>query len=548
MPSVSAVIASTLSAHVHDVFGVMGNGNAYFLDALETTPMVFTPVRHEAAAVAAADAYFRACGRLAAATATYGAGFTNLITPLAEGVRARIPIVVVVGSAPEAGMREWDVDQTALACAVGATTITVDRVDPRGQTERAVALAQSTRMPVVLAVPYDIGRSTVTDTDTDAATTTQPADDAAGASLPADAIAAAAAALAGADRPLILAGRGAWLAQAGDVLGELADRLGALTATSALGAGLFGDSPWNLGIAGGFGSHESAALMREADVVLVVGARLNQFTMRFGSLIDPSATVIQIDTDPESRHPVTDLLLVGDAVEIGRALCDRLAEHRAVAPWRASTGEVPHGLTSTIGEVALLDDGRLDPRNLMQRLDRAVPIDRVVVQDGGHFIGWAPGYFRIPAPDRLIMVGTALQTIGLGFASAVGAAVAAPNSTIVLMTGDGGALMALSDLQSFIAATRRGVAIVVNDAGYGAEMHQYGSKGLSPTAMLIDDVDFAGVGTALGARGLTVRTLDDLEDLEQWFADGSDGVWVVDCKVSQSIIAPYMREIMVTGM
>jgi thiamine pyrophosphate-dependent acetolactate synthase large subunit-like protein len=546
MPSVSAVIATTLSAHVHDVFGVMGNGNAYFLDALETTSTVFTPVRHEAAAVAAADAYFRACGRLAAATATYGAGFTNLITPLAEAVRARIPLVVIVGSAPESGMRDWDVDQTALASAVGAATITVDRMDAQGQTERAVALARSTRMPVVLAVPYDIGRASVADPDD--APTSWVADDAPTAPLDADEIAAAAAALAGAARPLILAGRGAWLAQAGEVLGELADCVGALTATSALGAGLFGDSPWNLGIAGGFGSHESAALMHEADVVLVVGARLNQFTMRFGSLLDPAATVIQIDTDPESRHPVTDLLLVGDAVDVGRALCDRLAEHRAITPWRATAGEVPHGLSSMVGEVAVLEDARLDPRNVFQRLDRALPLDRVVVQDGGHFIGWAPGYLRIPAPNRLIMVGTALQTIGLGFASGVGAAVAAPDSTIVLATGDGGGLMALSDLQSFIAATRRGVVIVVNDAGYGAEMHQYGSKGLSATPMLIDDVDFAAVGSALGAHGLTVRTLDDLDALERWLADGSDGVWVVDCKVSQSIIAPYMREIMVTGM
>ncbi len=546
MPSVSAVIATTLSAHVHDVFGVMGNGNAYFLDALETTSTVFTPVRHEAAAVAAADAYFRACGRLAAATATYGAGFTNLITPLAEAVRARIPLVVIVGSAPESGMRDWDVDQTALASAVGAATITVDRMDAQGQTQRAVALARSTRMPVVLAVPYDIGRASVADPND--APTSWVADGATSTPLDADEIAAAAAALAGAARPLILAGRGAWLAQAGEVLGELADCVGALTATSALGAGLFGDSPRNLGIAGGFGSHESAALMHEADVVLVVGARLNQFTMRFGSLLDPAATVIQIDTDPESRHPVTDLLLVGDAVDVGRALCDRLAGHRAIAPWRATAGEVPDGLSSMVGEVAVLEDARLDPRNVFQRLDRALPLDRVVVQDGGHFIGWAPGYLRIPAPNRLIMVGTALQTIGLGFASGVGAAVAAPDSTIVLATGDGGGLMALSDLQSFIAATRRGVVIVVNDAGYGAEMHQYGSKGLSATPMLIDDVDFAAVGSALGAHGLTVRTLDDLDALERWLADGSDGVWVVDCKVSQSIIAPYMREIMVTGM
>ncbi len=198
MPSVSAVIATTLSAHVHDVFGVMGNGNAYFLDALETTSTVFTPVRHEAAAVAAADAYFRACGRLAAATATYGAGFTNLITPLAEAVRARIPLVVIVGSAPESGMRDWDVDQTALASAVGAATITVDRMDAQGQTERAVALARSTRMPVVLAVPYDIGRASVADPDD--APTSWVADDAPTAPLDADEIAAAAAALAGAAR------------------------------------------------------------------------------------------------------------------------------------------------------------------------------------------------------------------------------------------------------------------------------------------------------------------------------------------------------------
>lgn len=98
MSIISAHAAITLAKHVDHVFGVMGNGNAYFIDAIEQMmDMQFTAVRHEAAAVVSADAYYRASGQLAAATATYGAGFTNTLTALAEAVQARIPLVLVVG-------------------------------------------------------------------------------------------------------------------------------------------------------------------------------------------------------------------------------------------------------------------------------------------------------------------------------------------------------------------------------------------------------------------------------------------------------------------
>ena len=92
MPTVSAHVAATLALHIDHVFGVMGNGNAYFLDALErSTDVGYTAVRHEAGGVVAADAYHRAGGGLAAATATYGAGFTNTLTALAEAVQAHVP-------------------------------------------------------------------------------------------------------------------------------------------------------------------------------------------------------------------------------------------------------------------------------------------------------------------------------------------------------------------------------------------------------------------------------------------------------------------------
>src|SRR5690349_7164418 len=92
--TLSARIAEALAAHASDFLGVMGNGNAWFLDAVVTsTAMTYTAVRHEASAVAAADAYYRASGRIAIATTTYGPGFTNALTPLAEAAQARVPLV-----------------------------------------------------------------------------------------------------------------------------------------------------------------------------------------------------------------------------------------------------------------------------------------------------------------------------------------------------------------------------------------------------------------------------------------------------------------------
>ena len=159
MPTVSAHVAQTLARHVDHVFGVMGNGNAHFLDALErSTDVQYTAMRHEAGGVVAADAYFRASGRLAAATATYGAGFTNTLTALAEAVQAHVPLILVVGDEPTSGPRPWDVDQIALASAVGARTYTVGRADAAATTVIAIEHALSYRVPTVLAIPYDVAK------------------------------------------------------------------------------------------------------------------------------------------------------------------------------------------------------------------------------------------------------------------------------------------------------------------------------------------------------------------------------------------------------
>jgi len=140
----------------------------------------------------------------------------------------------------------------------------------------------------------------------------------------------------------------------------------------------------------------------------------------------------------------------------------------------------------------------------------------------------------------MVLVGTAFQSIGLGFSSAPGVSIAHPERTTVFITGDGGGLMGLADFETFIRTTHRGVVIALNDAAYGAELHQYASKGLDPTAMLIDEVDFSAIGRALGADGHKAMTLADLKILQDWLAGHDRGVFVLDVAISREIVVEWM--------
>ncbi|MFJ6548650.1 thiamine pyrophosphate-binding protein [Microbacterium sp. NPDC091676] len=560
MPSVSAHVALTLAQHVDAVFGVMGNGNAYFLDALETqTDATFTAVRHEQGAVVAADAHFRASGRIAAGTSTYGAGFTNTITALAEAVQAHVPLVLVVGDEPTSGPRPWDVDQIALASAVGARTYTVGRTDAAATTVIAVEHALTYRVPVVLAIPYDVAALEAGAVPA-APAPRLPAPLAPRGDFAEGMLDEIAAALRDAERPFLLAGRGAWLAGAGEALGALAAQTGALTASSALGRGIFPDTRYDLGVTGGFGAEGAMELVRTADVAVVFGASLNQFTMRFGDLFAPGTRVFQIDTAPAATHAHVGGFVRADARLAAEALVARLsspsaapdsggvsgADSAAVSarPWR-ETVDVAAARTYEAGD-ELAPDGRLDPRSAARRIAELLPEDRVVVSDGGHFIGWANMYWPVAAPDRMMMIGTAFQSIGQGWPSVVGAALARRDATIVLTSGDGGGLMAIADLESAVrAAGGRGMAVVWNDAAYGAEVNLYGLKGLAEGPMRIPEVDFAAFGAAVGAEGVVVRTLGDLDRLAAWAEEdpATRRFLVLDLRISGDVIAPYQQEI-----
>ncbi|WP_336648539.1 thiamine pyrophosphate-binding protein [Microbacterium sp. MMO-10] len=543
MPTVSAHVALTLAQHIDAVFGVMGNGNAYFLDAIEKqTDAGFTAVRHEQGAVVAADAHFRASGRIAAATSTYGAGFTNTLTALAESVQAHIPLVLVVGDEPTSGPRPWDVDQIALASGVGARTYTVGRADAAATSVIAIEHALTYRVPVVLAIPYDVAALEAGEVPA-APAPRVPAALAVKGEFAEGMLDRIAEALGSAKRPFLLAGRGAWLAGAGEALGALADATGALTASSALGRGVFPDQRFDLGVTGGFGAEGAMDLIREADVAVVFGASLNQFTMRFGALFAPGTQVFQIDVAPAATHAHVGGFVRADARLAAEALVARLQGAEG-SGWREGVDVVAARAYAPGDEAA--PDGRLDPRSAARRIAELLPEDRVVVSDGGHFIGWANMYWPVASPDRMMMIGTAFQAIGQGWPSVVGATRARPEATVVLTSGDGGGLMAIADLESAVrSAGGRGLAVIWNDAAYGAEVNLYGLKGLAREPMLIPQVDFAAFAAAVGAEGVAVRTLADLDRLAAWTSEdpATRPFLVLDLRISGDVIAPYQEEI-----
>ncbi|GAA4757989.1 thiamine pyrophosphate-binding protein [Citricoccus nitrophenolicus] len=561
VPTVPQAVAAVVRERADPLFGLMGNGNAHLISELTSTGFPLVTVRHEAGAVAAADAFHRASGRVGTATVTYGAGFTNTLTALAEASLARIPLVLIVGDAPTTGPRFFDIDQVGMAAAAGVDTVRLDDRDPAAQVRGAYARAESGRRPVVVAIPYDLVEVPVSAP----ATERMPIAERRPAELSVAAVEPLAAALRTAERPLLVAGRGVLDSPGGpEALRALADRLGALLATSVMARNVAGEEG-DLGIAGGFGRLERVEIMRQADVVLVLGASMNPFQMRYGTVFGPAATVLQVDVDPARRHERAEHFLPADAGTALRSLGDLLAAGpleagRADGGWRArqpippapsldapdpvdqaagaekvGAGVVPRGLAP---------DGRLDPRTMALALEGILPRERTFVQDGGHFIGWVPLMCSVPDARSHLFVGTAFQSIGLGFPSAVGAAVARPDRTTVLVTGDGGGLMALADLESFVKQARSGVVVVFNDAAYGAELHQYAARGLDDQAMLIDEVDFAAVGRAFGAEGIKARSLQDLAALQDWVDRGAEGVFVLDLPISQDVVAEYMQESM----
>ena len=530
------LVAETLARLGHrTLFGLLGSGNFKLADHFERHcggRLVW--VRHEAAAVAAADAYAQVTHGLGLATVHQGPGFTNTLTALTQAVKERTPLLLLAAETARGTRVSQAIDQAAVARALGAAVEHVQGGKTAVQdVARAAARARAERIPVLLPLPIDLQEEPGERREPE-----PPAPLNVPRARPAAAdVAAAADLIERSERPVILAGRGAVLAGAGPALEALAERTGALLATSLVGNGLFAGSPRSLGVCGGFSSPLAGRVMREADLVLAFGASLNQWTTMHGRALG-DAVVVQCDADPLAigRHHPARLGLAGDAAEAAEALTEEL-EQRGLAPRRVWNGEAD-GYSAAGDYEDEPGDGTIDPRTVVVELDRLLPPERTVVYDGGHFHWFPTAFLSVPDADAFVPA-QGFQAVGLGLGTAIGAAAARPDRPVLALVGDGGVMMTLGELDAVAAQRLPVVVAIFNDGAYGAEVHHFGPLGLPTDLVEFGDRDFARIAAALGAQAATVRTSGDLAAaLEGW----TGGPLVLDCKVNPAVRAERLAE------
>jgi thiamine pyrophosphate-dependent acetolactate synthase large subunit-like protein len=541
---VSEAIGRTLVERGVEVcFGLAGSGNFAVLNALQAAGVAFYSSRHECGAVAMADGYTRASGRIAVASVHQGPGFTNTLTSLTEAAKCRTPLLVLAADTPPGTLwSNFKIDQGILAETAGAVTERVRGPETAAaDAARSLRRARIERRPVVLNIPINLVEASCSGgscapPDSPALEPPRPSD---------RSVAEVADLLEVASHPAIVAGRGAAISGAREALEALADRVGAILATSALGHGLFAGHPYGVGIAGGFSSSLALKLLSQADVVLAFGASLNHWTVRHGRLFSPEARVAQVDLDGEmigALHRV-DVGVVGDATATAQAVADEL-ERRGIDKEgfhdEALAGEIARGRSR---DEPYEDQGtaeHVDPRTLSMALDDLMPTERTVATDSGHFLGYPSMYFSVP-DYRGFVFPNAFQSVGLGLASGIGAAVARPDRLCVAAVGDGGALMSLGELETAARYHLPMLVVVYNDSAYGAEVHHFGPEGQPVNIARFPDTDFAALARAAGAEGVTVRKEGDLSLVEDWLMR-RDGPLVIDAKVNPEVRAEWLEE------
>jgi acetolactate synthase-1/2/3 large subunit len=498
------------------IFGIPGGQTFPLYAATRSRKVSHLVMRDERNAVTAADGYARVSGSVGLCDATVGPGTTNLVSGLAEALASSTPVLAIVADIrrDREHLRRRSVVSQAMEQSEMLASVSkwVGRLQEPGSVDEivghALRVATTGRPgPVVIEVPEDVfsaspegGRLREFDADDFVYPRYRPA--------PGEAkLAAAVAALAQAERPVILAGGGVVLGRCAPEVSHFAKVLRIPVVTSINGKGTIDERhPLAGGVTGVFGSVRATRVLQAADVVLVLGCKLDQSTTHRFRLPSPSQTVIQVDMDGEELGRVMPVALpiLADITQTVTALLPHLQ------------GEMSHGLgwyeniaASASPDANADDDLAVAPTQVAAYIGDVLEDDDVLVCDASLSSGWGAANTTIKAAGAHFLAPRGLAGLGWSCGAAIGARYAMPdNARLVALVGDGGWAYGLSEVETAVRAGLQIVYVVLNNSSLGWVTHGEARMGITPSSVFTT-VDFALASAAMGGHGTVARTIEE---------------------------------------
>jgi len=519
--TVADAIARTLLAHgVTEVFG-QSLPSAFFL-AAERHGIDQISYRTENAGGAMADGYARISNRVGVIGAQNGPAATLLVAPLAEAMKASIPILALVQEVPTSARDKnafQEFDHYALFSGVAKSINTLtDPARAQEYVEAALRTATTGRPgPVVLLLPTDVlvaeapePRTPLRPLATYPLDRTRPA---------AASVEAAAAAIAAASRPVIVAGGGVHLSDAVEELVALQQEFALPVATTNMGKGSVDETnPLSLGVIGNaLGEASPQAwvkpILQDADLIVLVGTRTNENGTDAWRLFPDGATFVHIDVDGlEVGRNYASLPVVADAKsalgDLRAALAGRTLTHladgrEAVEQRIARPASLPH-------PPSVIDDGIL-PQEIALKIDELVGEDAILVADASYSTLWMTYFMTAKRAGQRFLSPRGLAGLGWGFPMALGAKAAAPERQVVCLTGDGGFGHVWAEMETAVREQLSVVVVLINNGILGFQRHAELVKfGAYTSAVDFASVDHAKIAEAAGAVGIRVTDPADL--------------------------------------
>jgi acetolactate synthase-1/2/3 large subunit len=533
------------SAGVNTLFTLHGGHLDAILQAASDHGIHLVDMRHEQAAGHAADGWARTTGQVGVAIVTAGPGFTDCVTAIANAYLDCVPTLFVAGAAPlreaETLPLQGGIDQVAMVTPVTKWAHRVTNTERIPDlTAQALRVATSGRPgPVFLELPIDVLFSRVDEAAV--SIPTQFAPDSAPAP-PSETVDALIALLESAKRPAILAGGGAWFSGCGEELRAFAERTHTPVFSNAKAHGLVparhplcGAGFANLAIAAGMGA--------EADLVLVLGARLGLFTGGRGArLIPQAARLVQVDIAGEEigRNREVDLAIVADCRETLRAL-NEAASGRSWPErqtWCQTVKSVQGAHAAMFAEALTRDKAPIHPYRVASEVAKALPEGAIVTADGGETSSWMDMVAEVQDGGHWMSHGY-LGCLGTGMPFAIAAKVAHPEKPVLCIVGDGSVGLNFSEFDTMVRHNLPIVTVVNNDQIWGMSAHGqdliYGEGRRVVTELAATRYDLAAAG--FGCHSEHVVDPQDLPAaLERAFASGKPAC--VNVMSDPSVIAP----------